>query len=235
MPDTFESGRRGSNSRPSAWKADALSTELLPLTASARQKQADTRELRKPKLRGRRWIRTTEGINQQIYSLPHLATLVFSRYFSTTLFKTSPQSPLQKRADGGIRTPDQLITNQLLWPTELHRRSFGVTKLAIIFYCTKHCRTKKRRYHKMQRTYLHIATTTYCVYKIFHRSGGQFARKSTILFQNKKYTDNFLLQLCRFCLPMQRTFTILSASPQRHIHQYPFLYIRVVVPDYCKT
>ena len=24
-------------------------------------------------------------------------------------------------ADGGIRTPDQLITNQLLWPTELHR------------------------------------------------------------------------------------------------------------------
>ena len=26
------------------------------------------------------------------------------------------------RASGGIRTPDQLITNQLLWPTELHRR-----------------------------------------------------------------------------------------------------------------
>ena len=25
---------------------------------------------------GRRWIRTTEGKNQQIYSLPHLATLV---------------------------------------------------------------------------------------------------------------------------------------------------------------
>ena len=25
-------------------------------------------------------------------------------------------------ADGGIRTPDQLITNQLLWPTELHRQ-----------------------------------------------------------------------------------------------------------------
>ena len=25
-------------------------------------------------------------------------------------------------AGGGIRTPDQLITNQLLWPAELHRR-----------------------------------------------------------------------------------------------------------------
>ena len=28
---------------------------------------------------------------------------------------------LKNWADGGIRTPDQLITNQLLWPTELHR------------------------------------------------------------------------------------------------------------------
>ena len=30
---------------------------------------------------GRRWIRTTEGISQQIYSLPHLATLVFALSF----------------------------------------------------------------------------------------------------------------------------------------------------------
>ena len=28
---------------------------------------------------GRRWIRTTEDVRQQIYSLPHLATLVFAR------------------------------------------------------------------------------------------------------------------------------------------------------------
>ena len=55
----IESGRRGSNPRPSAWKANALSTELLP--------------------RGQRWIRTTEGVRQQIYSLPHLATLVFAQ------------------------------------------------------------------------------------------------------------------------------------------------------------
>ena len=32
------------------------------------------------------------------------------------------------RADGGIRTPDQLITNQLLWPTELHRQICWYTK-----------------------------------------------------------------------------------------------------------
>ena len=35
---------------------------------------------------GRRWIRTTEDISQQIYSLPHLATLVFSQYFTGKAF-----------------------------------------------------------------------------------------------------------------------------------------------------
>jgi hypothetical protein len=30
----FLSGRRGSNPRPSAWKADALPTELLPLASA---------------------------------------------------------------------------------------------------------------------------------------------------------------------------------------------------------
>ena len=29
---------------------------------------------------GQRWIRTTEGVRQQIYSLPHLATLVFALF-----------------------------------------------------------------------------------------------------------------------------------------------------------
>ena len=56
------SGRRDSNPRPSAWKANALSTELLPQICG-----------------GQGWIRTTEGVSQQIYSLPHLATLVFAR------------------------------------------------------------------------------------------------------------------------------------------------------------
>ena len=37
------------------------------------------------------------------------------------------------RADGGIRTHDQLITNQLLWPTELHRQysPFWIAKVGI--------------------------------------------------------------------------------------------------------
>ena len=33
---------------------------------------------------GQRWIRTTEGVSQQIYSLPHLATLVFALLLSRT-------------------------------------------------------------------------------------------------------------------------------------------------------
>ena len=37
---------------------------------------------------GSRWIRTTEGENQQIYSLPHLAALEYSQfyYFKVQLF-----------------------------------------------------------------------------------------------------------------------------------------------------
>ena len=115
------SGRRGSNPRPSAWKADALPTELLPQfsflfgdffvglrivsrslprgnslhphssASKSLKKQTSTLSVvnstfqsKSPIISvrafcGRRWIRTTEGINQQIYSLPHLATLVFSQ------------------------------------------------------------------------------------------------------------------------------------------------------------
>ena len=32
---------------------------------------------------GERWIRTTVGVRQQIYSLPHLATLVSPQYFNS--------------------------------------------------------------------------------------------------------------------------------------------------------
>ena len=105
-----QSGKRGSNPRPSAWKADALPTELFPLV----------RQFSLPDIFcGERRNRTSEGISQQIYSLPQLTALV------------SPLNIIFVRADGGIRTPDQLITNQLLWPAELHRQfqrtfSFGL-------------------------------------------------------------------------------------------------------------
>ncbi len=73
------SGRRGSNPRPSAWKADALPTELLPQFLRKFLFKVKARSVICRAFSGRRWIRTTEGKNQQIYSLPHLATLVFSQ------------------------------------------------------------------------------------------------------------------------------------------------------------
>ena len=96
------SGRRGSNSRPSAWKADALSTELLP------HKRAAT--ARKPcppfVFCGRGWIRTTEGINQQIYSLPHLATLEHALY--------GFQPPTVRRPDGAAGVIPFVVTFSLM-------------------------------------------------------------------------------------------------------------------------
>ena len=38
---------------------------------------------------GQRWIRTTVGVRQQIYSLPHLATLVSAQVFAVNASKSS--------------------------------------------------------------------------------------------------------------------------------------------------
>ena len=65
-----KSGKRDSNPRPSAWKADALPTELFPHHPI----QPVTKHT--SCICGERRIRTSEGINQQIYSLPQLAALV---------------------------------------------------------------------------------------------------------------------------------------------------------------
>lgn len=57
-------------------------------------------------------------------------------------FGISPRFNLfkKRRADGGIRTPDQLITNQLLWPTELHRHDVNekTRLLLVLWYPFRH-------------------------------------------------------------------------------------------------
>ncbi len=95
------SGRRDSNPRPSAWKADALPTELLPPPLWLK------------KYRGESRIRTYEGESQQIYSLPQLTALV-SPLCHNNKKRTTPTLPCS-RAGGGTRTLDLLITNQLLY------------------------------------------------------------------------------------------------------------------------
>ena len=60
---------------------------------------------------GRGWIRTIEAKQQQIYSLPPLAT----RELSHIKFKLAVLIEGILGAGGRTRTPDLLITNQLLY------------------------------------------------------------------------------------------------------------------------
>lgn len=70
---------------------------------------------------GERRIRTSEDISQQIYSLPQLTALVSPRFLLQNITFNHTLSTFS-RADEGIRTPDLRITNQPLWPAELHRQ-----------------------------------------------------------------------------------------------------------------
>ena len=109
------SGRRSSNPRPSAWKADALPTELLPLNIVCYEPDHFYYSgfiLSLTVLSGESRIRTYEGICQQIYSLPQLTALVSPPKNRVQLSRHTFTTP--SRADEGIRTPDLQITNQLL-------------------------------------------------------------------------------------------------------------------------
>ena len=85
------SGRRGSNPRPSAWKADALSTELLPqnmwVEMDSNHRSDDAADLQ-----------SAPFGHSGIYPLCYVLW-----------------------ASCRIRTNDPEITNHVLWPTELKR------------------------------------------------------------------------------------------------------------------
>ena len=108
---SFPSGKRGSNSRPSAWKADALPTELLPLEKkSARNNHSQIF-----------WWEVVDSnhrtLRERIYSPPQLPLC-------------EPPSVFSFRADRGIRTHDPEITNHVLWPTELYRQAHSDPSIA---------------------------------------------------------------------------------------------------------
>ena len=89
----YVSGKRGSNPRPPAWKASALSTELFPQERSFLTAKRLRQSPRTAKLScGCGWIRTTEVERQQIYSLPHLATLEHTQFliFQSSCFFSEP-------------------------------------------------------------------------------------------------------------------------------------------------
>ena len=105
------SGRRGSNPRPTAWKAVALPTELLPHYIRAFINSRPP--LNFGRHRGQGWIRTTELVRGQIYSLLQLATWLLAPLLILDL---NPQSATKIGwATCRNRTNDLLITNQLLY------------------------------------------------------------------------------------------------------------------------
>gem|GEM_PF-5162553 len=81
--DFFWSGRRVSNPQPPAWKAGALPIELLPLflTLNNQSYSVGTGGFEPPKSK------------QQIYSLSHLATLVYPRSKKLSRLPESNQRP----------------------------------------------------------------------------------------------------------------------------------------------
>ena len=85
------SGRRDSNPRPSAWKADALSTELLPQTVL--------------------WVEMDSN-----HRSDDAADLQSAPFGHSGIYPS-----LSVRASCRIRTNDPEITNHVLWPTELKR------------------------------------------------------------------------------------------------------------------
>jgi len=107
------SGRPGSNRRHSAWKADALPTELLPqffqkfqISKSKFQKNLGSGNwnLLFSKKCGESRIRTCEDIVSRFTVCPRWPLEYLPQLNILMTF----------RADGGTRTHDLLITNQLL-------------------------------------------------------------------------------------------------------------------------
>ena len=122
------SGRRGSNPPPIAWKAIALPNELLPPVEVLA-------------FRGGGWTRTTELFRGQIYSLLQLPLCDSPRGVDVLWLAEGII-----RADEGTRTPDRLITNQLLYQLSYIGFStfqmslfsrFEVAKILLFFVPTK--------------------------------------------------------------------------------------------------
>jgi hypothetical protein len=70
------------------------------------------------KVSGQGWIRTTEGISQQIYSLPHLATLVLARCIAAMFVS-------KKRAEDGTQTRDPQLGRLMLYRLSYFRKVVG--------------------------------------------------------------------------------------------------------------
>ncbi len=128
----------------------------IELMTSSLPRKRSTPELHRPKKRAEDEVRTRD---LQLGRLP-LYQLSYSRFFPDFFFlivggggfeppkamPTDLQSApfdrsgippkIKKRADRRIRTADRLITNQLLWPTELYRQNSSLIRDKLFPYRT---------------------------------------------------------------------------------------------------
>ena len=82
---------------------------------------------------GKRWIRTTEGVRQQIYSLPHLATLVSSQYFRQ--LSGSLLNLLSRWRDSNPRPRDYKSRALANWATSAYQPFTGCKGRDIFYFC----------------------------------------------------------------------------------------------------
>ena len=111
------SGKRGSNPRPPAWKASALSTELFPHYFLILEVGGDGFE--PPKSKDNRF---TVCPIWPLWKPPSMFSLLLS---------------LPSRASCRIRTNDPEITNHVLWPTELKRLALSIRSPVLESYNRK--------------------------------------------------------------------------------------------------
>ena len=79
---------------------------------------------------GRGWIRTIEAEKQQIYSLPPLAT----RELAHAINFSDAYEKAKNGAGGRTRTPDLLITNQLLYQLSYTSLFYLPVSSDVIYY-----------------------------------------------------------------------------------------------------
>ncbi len=119
------SGRRGSNSRPLAWKANALSTELLPQKQTASERLIVVQRRLQPRPVRHKWEEMDSNHRRRtpadLQSAPFGHSGIFPIFFNNWTLPFQSSLLCDFGADGGIRTHDPEITNHVLWPTELHR------------------------------------------------------------------------------------------------------------------
>ena len=142
VPPPVWSGRRGSNPPPIAWKAIALPNELLPLLLSF-------------------WHFVGEGGLEPPNSSEDRFTVCCNCHYAT-----SPSSDAWRtfgRADEGTRTPDRLITNQLLYQLSYIGFSQRFKQLSFL-----DLRLQKYNYFRYMKIFFQLFLIKTCYYTDFH-------------------------------------------------------------------